>query len=208
MSLCAACTNAGDLGVRGGVSSGIDVNEGYLVGLDLSNLAPDSAFQITKVAFATMSNLNSEQVTFVNRNDTSKTLVVDSNPTNPNVDVSALDLIVQGGTSDSELLSVFNSSSTVQGWRVISFEITAFTADLLPPTSANLAISSDGANVTIVATGVTVGSQNQLQSKDDLVLDGFWGTDIDVPKSGDTTHAWVIPATNPAVFYNVKSYND
>lgn len=118
-------SSAGDLGIRLGVNNGIDQNEGYFFGLDLTGMSPTIAFQITKVAFSTMSALDVEQATFVNRSDTSKTLVVNSNPTNPNVDVSGLDLIVQGGTSDLELLSVFNSSSTPQAWRIISLEIQA-----------------------------------------------------------------------------------
>ena len=92
----------GDFGIQdnddvGPNTAGIDALEGLLVGLDASNLDPSLAFQITGIE---VGGVNAPETgTIVNRNDTSKSVGFSASGL---VDVNSLDLIINGGISDSE----------------------------------------------------------------------------------------------------------
>jgi len=114
--------NDGALGIRGGAGNGIDNNEGVTFGFDLSALPSNVSLQVTKIYFSTFGA--NENGVIVNRTDTSKKLDF-SGPGSGTVmikDVTDLDLFLKGGTSNFELVSLFNNSATVQSWRVSNIE--------------------------------------------------------------------------------------
>lgn len=111
--------SSGRLGVREGAGNGIELGEGYLVGLDASGLDSSLAWQVTGIRFEFVGG--GEQWTVVNRSDTSKSL---SGTNSALVDVTSLGLLVQGGTSQSELFSAFMSDvGTGSNFRITQFEL-------------------------------------------------------------------------------------
>ena len=113
----------GDFGIRdnddvGPNTAGIDALEGLLVGLDASNLDPSLAFQITGIE---VGGVNAPETgTIVNRNDTSKSVGFSASGL---VDVSSLDLIINGGISDSELVSIFGDNFGEGNFRIVGFTL-------------------------------------------------------------------------------------
>lgn len=116
---------AGDLGIRTGANAGINPGEGYVFGFSASNFSASVAIKVTAISLSAFSGAG-EEATFVNRLDTSKKLVVTSTggASNGYKDVSSLDLYVRGGTSTSNLISVYGSDP-LSGFRIdgIKFEI-------------------------------------------------------------------------------------
>lgn len=121
----------GQLGVRGGESNGIDRNEGYLLGLDLSGLSPSVTFELSKIAFTYLDA--SESCTIVNRQKQEKMMTftgnstgkiqevkITSNRKQKFLDVSDLDVSLKGGTDYPEFLSLFNSGTG--NFRIAGFE--------------------------------------------------------------------------------------
>ena len=118
----------GDLGIRGGSGNGLDTLEGFLLGLDMTNLDTALAMQIVGIEIQFVDN--GESGTIVNRNDTSKSLTFGRNVPGVDVaissnseiviDVSSLDLTVSGGSVDAEIASIFVNSG---GMRVTAFEL-------------------------------------------------------------------------------------
>ncbi len=122
----------GQLGVRGGESTGIDKNEGYLLSLDLTELDSSVQFELTKIAFTFLDA--GESCTIVNRQNPGKMLVYTGNDnskvqevkmtTNHKqkfLDVTSLGINLKGGINQSEFLSLFNTSEK-GGFRVAGFE--------------------------------------------------------------------------------------
>lgn len=102
---------AGDLGIRQGGGNGVQEGEGFIFGFDASNFDSAVAIQITEISLSSFSGAD-EEVTFVNRLDTSKRLVVNSGTVgNGYNDVSGLALYVRGGINLGSLVSVFGSNS-------------------------------------------------------------------------------------------------
>lgn len=131
-------STTGDLGVRGGVSNGIDPNEGFRLGLDLKHMPNSTYLQLLKVGFSTIGG--SETGVIVNRNDTSKKMTFGAPGTTSNVmlttgfvDVENLDILIQGGETNPDLASIFNTSTT-EG----SFRITKFVFKIIDASTLNL----------------------------------------------------------------------
>ena len=112
---------------------GIDAGEGLVFGFDLSNLNASVGLQVTKITFGTFSGTN-ETAVIMNRQDPSKFLNVSqaTNGSNPTIDVTSLNLILTGGSPESDILSVFNNTSAsasplvVWGVSEIQFKLVAF----------------------------------------------------------------------------------
>ena len=107
----------GELGVRGSDSNAIDPNEGYRLGLNLSKVPATVTLQLVKIEFSTIGGQDAGYV--VNRNDTSKKLFfgatgvpADVNIGNGYLNVENLDISLQGGETDVDLASVFNSGAS------------------------------------------------------------------------------------------------
>jgi hypothetical protein len=122
----------GQLGVRGGEGNGIEKNEGYVLGLDLSNFDSSTTFQLTKIGFTTLDG--TESCVMINRKSQDKMLIYSGKDTGLNrdvkitkdqivklVDVSSLDVILDGGKNHQDILSLFNTSDS-GNFRISGFE--------------------------------------------------------------------------------------
>jgi hypothetical protein len=133
--------SAGDFGTQGTapLTAGIDLNEGFLIGINASTLNPTLAWQLTGVLVSAFQPASGEQITIVNRSNTSLSLTLNSGNSTINgpgtVDVSALNIIVQGGASNLDAASVFMSSTTADGQ---NFRITGLQFEAIPEPSAAL----------------------------------------------------------------------
>ncbi len=120
---------SGRLGVRGQASNGIDPYEGLSFGVDATDLDTSLAFRISHVYLQYVNN--GETGMAVNRNDTSKSMTFGAVgtgsdfETNTGVwwDISSLDLLVPGGTSDSEVLSLFHTGGASSAFRIEGFKL-------------------------------------------------------------------------------------
>ena len=115
----------GAIGTQGSVgttpTTGIDLGEGLTFGFDLTNLPSTVGLQITKVYLSTFNA--AETCTIVNRQDTSsKTTVTGTAGGTANKDITSLNIILTGGTSDSDAVSFFNTSAAPQSFRITSIE--------------------------------------------------------------------------------------
>jgi hypothetical protein len=112
----------GGLGVTTtGGSSGIDNGEGITFGFDLTNLPSTLTIQLTKVYFSTFGT--AETCTVVNRQDTSKnSAVIGFGGNSGNRDITALDIILTGGSADLDAVSFFNSSASAHNFRITGIE--------------------------------------------------------------------------------------
>lgn len=113
--------NSGKLGVRGG-SNGIDRLEGFLIGINGLTLEPGLAWQLTGIRFEFVSG--DESFTIVNRNDPTRRMTGTSNSM---VDVTGLGLVVNGGSADAEVASVFANATAdpASSFRITGFELDA-----------------------------------------------------------------------------------
>ncbi len=132
--------NAGDFGVQdtdgaGPNGAGIDLNEGFLIGIDASTLSPTLAWKLTGI-LVTSFQPPTEAITIINRSNTSSNMVVNSGIVNSGtIDVSSLGIIVQGGTSNLDAASVF-MSAPISG--AANFRIAGFQLDAIPEPNAAL----------------------------------------------------------------------
>lgn len=124
ISTTAGMSRASDGGIgvtTNGASSGIDNGEGVNFGFDLSSLPSTVALQITSVYLSTFAT--AETCTVVNRQDTSKNIALAGFSGNAgNRDISALDIIIPGGTVDLDAVSFFNNSALAQNFRITGIE--------------------------------------------------------------------------------------
>jgi len=114
--------NSGKLGIRGG-TNGVNEREGFLIGLDATELDPALGWQLTGIQFAYVGD--GESYMIVNRGNTSKQITAD---TDGMIDVSSLSLFVQGGTAANELASVFaqpTADAGSSGFRLVAFRLLA-----------------------------------------------------------------------------------
>jgi hypothetical protein len=123
----------GGMGVLGGLGNGIDTNEGYQYGLDLSELPATVSVRINKIN-VTMIN-PTETGMAVNLVDKSKSLTFGvkgeknisvSLPNNGDwLDLSSLNITLQGGQKNGELLTLFSTtgSRTTANNKTPSFRI-------------------------------------------------------------------------------------
>jgi hypothetical protein len=134
-------SSGGDFGVQdtdgaGPNGAGIDLKEGFLIGINAATLSPALAWQLTGVQLILVNQPN-EVFTIVNRSDTSLFLsgtLPSSSATM--IDVSSLGIIVQGGAANLDAASVFMSSASADGQ---NFRISGFQLEAIPePTSLAL----------------------------------------------------------------------
>lgn len=118
---------SGDLGVRNPIIGdllnwGIDVGEGYGFGFSLPDLPPTITLQITRIYFSTFGA--AETATIVNRIDTTKSLVFPGPATGTVAiaDVSSLGIYGTGGSNPYNMISIFNTSTTTQNFRITNIE--------------------------------------------------------------------------------------
>ncbi|WP_245546757.1 heparinase II/III domain-containing protein [Pseudopedobacter saltans] len=121
----------GQLGVRGGESTGIDKNEGFLFGMDLTGINSDVVFKLTKVCLTFFDP--TESCTIVNRQIPGKMMVlsgdlktieevkITQNHKRKYIDVSSLGISLKGGADYGEFLSLFNTGEG-GSFRIASFE--------------------------------------------------------------------------------------
>lgn len=131
--------SGGALGVLGGLGNGIDTNEGYQFGLNLSNLPDNVTVQITKINIG-MINLMETGVV-VNRMNPEKSLtfgvkgtpgIQAALPNNGNwLDISSLEIKLKGGQQIVEMMSFICTigtmpipNNTTPNYRIKGIEIT------------------------------------------------------------------------------------
>ena len=112
----------GSIGITtDGNASGVDFGEGFNFGLDLTNLPSKYSVEISGVSFSAFAA--PESCTIVNRQNTSRTVTF--NGTSSGIitrNISALGILIPGGTSDFDAVSIFNSSSPDAPWRITGIE--------------------------------------------------------------------------------------
>ena len=108
--------NSGLIGVRGN-TNGIDANEGIRAGLDLTNFSTSVFFQLIAVKLKYVNDVETGEI--VNRNNTAQKLSFGASGTGADVeissgtiDVSTLDITLQGGQTDDDLVSIFNTAGS------------------------------------------------------------------------------------------------
>ena len=179
----------GEIGVRGGVSTAIDPNEGFRFGLDLSGMPATTKLQLSAIKFNYITS--DKQVTIVNRNNVAKRM---STSTNGFVDVRDLNITAIGGGNYPDIASFFNSGTAGNAFRLAGFKFdvlannTSGTDDLLTTNSnsenraiifpncikSNFTIKYNNVNTSNVkiqifnTTGITVFSKqlNNISTKD------------------------------------------
>lgn len=110
----------GGMGVLGGIGNGIDTNEGYQYGLDLSELPATVTVKISRINI-TMLNLT-ETGMVVNRMDKSKNFsfgvkgennITVSLPNNGDwLDLSTLNISLKGGEKNADMMTLFSTTGT------------------------------------------------------------------------------------------------
>ena len=117
--------SAGNLGVRGGETGGLDANEGFTFGLDLKSMPRTTSLQLIKVGLDFVGGQESGVI--VNRNDTSKKITfaapgvtANVNVTKGFVDVESLGIVINGGETNLDIASIFSTSSA-GAYRVTKF---------------------------------------------------------------------------------------
>lgn len=129
----------GAMGIRGGTDDGINVNEGINFGLNLSSFSSTAALQISKIYISLGGNSNESGV-IVSRINPSKRIVFGnsaaSGVTNPvtdgeaAIDISSFNILINGGTTNNDLLTIFNNSSVANSFRITRIELKVLTNSL------------------------------------------------------------------------------
>ena len=111
--------STGELGVRGGAGAGIDPNEGFNLGFDLSYLPNTVQLQLVKVG---VSEVTSAEIgVIINRKDTSKRITFGGSSSTAtlklssgkgDVNVENLGIILNGGEINYDLASLFNPTTS------------------------------------------------------------------------------------------------
>ena len=112
-------TSDGRLGVRGGASTGIDPNEGFNLGFDLSFLPNTVQLQLVKVGVSDVSGIRIGEI--VNRKDTSKKITFGGSSSTASVKFSSgrgdvnvenLNIKLTGGITDYDVASLICTGGT------------------------------------------------------------------------------------------------
>ncbi len=120
-------TSDGRLGVRGGVSTGIDPNEGFNLGFDLSFLPNTVQLQLVKVGVSDVSGNRIGEI--VNRKNTSKRITFGGSSSTASikfssgrgdVNVENLNIKLTGGITDYDVASLISNGGT-GGFRMNKF---------------------------------------------------------------------------------------
>lgn len=137
--------NDGALGVRGGGGNGINQNEGFNFGLDLTNISATASLQFSKIYISWSGNTNETGV-IVNRVNTSKQIsfgnksgvdVQFNSNSEQAIDITSLNIYIVGGNINDSLLSVFNTSTSTNNFRVTGVEFKVVTNILNPAVVEN-----------------------------------------------------------------------
>ncbi|QBN17867.1 T9SS type A sorting domain-containing protein [Flavobacterium nackdongense] len=126
----------GAMGIRGGADDGINVNEGINFGLNLSSFTASAALQISKVYVSFAGNANESGV-IVSRTNPSKRIVF-GNSMAPGVtqsvtdnetaiDISTFNILINGGTTNTDMVTVFNNSPFANSFRITKIELKVLT---------------------------------------------------------------------------------
>ncbi len=118
----------GTLGCATGAGGTLSPGMGYLVGLNLTNLNPDVTFKVVGISFNSLNGTLGDYAVVVDRQNPANYVRITS-PVNGlyTNDISSLNLTVQGGTSVTELMSIFNDSAAGR-----SFSISGFVLEAIP----------------------------------------------------------------------------
>ncbi len=117
----------GKIGIRGGVGTGIDPNEGFNLGFDLSFLPANLQLQIVKIGVSEVSGARMGEI--INRKDTTKKITFGGSSSTAtvkfssgagDVNVESLNIKITGGTIDYDLASLFSTGGT-GGFRMTKF---------------------------------------------------------------------------------------
>ncbi|SHF56393.1 Heparinase II/III-like protein [Mariniphaga anaerophila] len=121
----------GQLGIRGGENNGIENNEGYIFGLDLSEIDPSVTFELTKIQLTFFDR--TESCIIVNRQEAGRMkslsggdksnaafVKVTANSEKEFTDISDLNIVVKGGKKYNEIASVFSTGGG--SYRIAAFE--------------------------------------------------------------------------------------
>jgi len=112
----------GEIGVRGGVGTPIDPNEGFRFGLDLTGIPNTIKLQLSSIKFNYITS--TKQVTIVNRKDVSKRKVSSNNGY---IDVRDLAITAIGGANYPDIASFFNSGTAGNAFRLAGFKFDVLT---------------------------------------------------------------------------------
>ena len=126
----------GALGIRGGAGNGVDVNEGLYFGLDLTNISSSASLQITKI-YVTLAGSVNESAVIVSRLNPSERIIFGNSTTSgvnypignteSAIDVSSLNIFLQGGATNNDLVAIFNNSPAVNNIRITRIELKVLT---------------------------------------------------------------------------------
>jgi Heparinase II/III-like protein len=117
----------GRIGILGGDGNGIDKNEGLTLGLDLSNISPTASIKINRIRVANAIN-SGERGVIVNRINPSKQIIFGLGAPYgistevSYINISQLNVYLTGGEKNDDLLTIFNSSTTANNFRIIGIE--------------------------------------------------------------------------------------
>jgi Secretion system C-terminal sorting domain/Heparinase II/III-like protein len=126
----------GSIGIIGGADNGINANEGLNFGLSMTNFTTAAAVQITKIYIRFAGN-SGESGILVGRVNPNKRIVF-GNSMSPGVtqsvtdeetaiDISSFNILVNGGSTNTDLFSVFNNSAVANSFRVTRIELKVLT---------------------------------------------------------------------------------
>ena len=137
----------GRIGIRDSVSNGIGALEGVNFGIDAKHLDPALRIRITSLIVMFVEKDETGEI--VNRNDTSQSITFDRVDANngtdievdreATIDVTSLDLYVNGGLADVDLATIFYTNTANDGtWRFIGLELDVEShAETLAPGNPN-----------------------------------------------------------------------
>jgi hypothetical protein len=137
--------NNGALGIKSSNGNGINNNEGYTFGLDLTNISYTASLQFSKIYVSWTGSANETGV-IVSRSNTSKQItfgnktgvdVLINNNNEHSIDVTSLNIYLAGGEVNDSLLAVFNNSSVTNNFRVTGVEFKVVTNILNPAVISN-----------------------------------------------------------------------
>jgi hypothetical protein len=137
----------GAIGIRGGLDSGVNVNEAINFGLNLSSFSSTAAVQISKIYVSLAGNTNESGV-IVSRINPAKRIVFGNSGatgvTNPvtdgeaAIDISSFNILINGGIANNDLLTIFNNSQGANSFRITRIELKVLTNSLNMSTVASM----------------------------------------------------------------------
>lgn len=137
----------GALGILGGVGGGIDINEGLNFGLNLSSLSSTAAIQISKV-YVLFAGASNESGVVVSRVNPAKRIIFGNSATSgvtypvtdgeTMIDISSFNILINGGTINNDLVTIFNNSPLANSFRITKIELKVLSNNLDMATVATM----------------------------------------------------------------------